>query len=163
MNVVNTRRILILELLTQHIKPGKLYSNIYITSHGYVNVLQGTNWWDPRCKYLISGENIHYVVWGLHLSWSGHKWCWRYQPSATYAPHTTVGALKLYICCIVKLYIMLLVKLIMDIFTNRQHCVKFKGCMSLFKDITVGVPQGRVLGPRLWNLFISDFIHLSTM
>ena len=50
-----------------------------------------------------------------------------------------------------------LVRLIQDFFTNRQHCVKFKGCMSSFKDINVGVPQGTVLGPILWNLFISDF------
>ena len=28
--------------------------------------------------------------------------------------------------------------------------------MSPFKDITAGVPQGTVLGPILWNLFISD-------
>ena len=30
-----------------------------------------------------------------------------------------------------------LVKLIQDFFTNRQHCVKFKGCMSSFKDFSV--------------------------
>ena len=38
-----------------------------------------------------------------------------------------------------------LVRLIQDFFTNRQHCVKFKGCMSAFKDITIDVPQGTVL------------------
>ena len=50
-----------------------------------------------------------------------------------------------------------LVKLVQDIFTQRKHCVKFRGCMSPFKDIAIGVPRGTVLGPLLWNIFINDF------
>ena len=32
-----------------------------------------------------------------------------------------------------------LVKLIQDFFTSRQHCVKFRGYISIFRDVTIGI------------------------
>ncbi len=47
-------------------------------------------------------------------------------------------------------------KVIGDFLTARSGYVSFNGCNSMIFDIRIGCVQGSVLGPRLFNMYMSD-------
>lgn len=45
-------------------------------------------------------------------------------------------------------------------FEHRKQCVKIDGMISSFKDLTIGVPQGSVLGPIFFIVYLNSIFSL---
>ena len=54
-------------------------------------------------------------------------------------------------------------KLLKSYISNRKQYVKYNVNESGFKEIKTGVPQGSIIGPLLFSIYINDLLPLTTI
>ena len=52
-----------------------------------------------------------------------------------------------------------MVKLVHSYLKDRKQIVKVKGFVGILKSMISSVPQGSILGPIPFNIFINDFFY----
>ena len=52
---------------------------------------------------------------------------------------------------------------ILSYLSNRKQCVRINDTYSEFENIIMGVPQGSILGPLLFSLYLFFFILIASM
>ena len=57
-----------------------------------------------------------------------------------------------------------LINIILSILSERTQCIKYHGFTSAYRPSYIGVPQGTIMGPVLWNIFVNtlkpDLAHV---
>ena len=51
--------------------------------------------------------------------------------------------------------------MIQDYLTNRKQCVKLGNSVSSLIDVKIGIPQGSILGPLLFLIYVNDLPNVS--
>lgn len=49
-----------------------------------------------------------------------------------------------------------LIKVVQSFLSDRQQCIKSNGNISDYLPVKIGVPQGTLTGPILWNIFVNS-------
>jgi ribonuclease P/MRP protein subunit RPP40 len=57
----------------------------------------------------------------------------------------------------------MVLKWIESFLVGRSQCVSIAGSSSSFCPVISGVPQGSVLGPILFIIYVNDIAHLTTL
>ena len=50
------------------------------------------------------------------------------------------------------------IRVILNFLTDRSQCVSYMGNKSESQSVKIGVPQGTISGPVLWNIYVADLI-----
>ena len=50
----------------------------------------------------------------------------------------------------------LLIQVVKCFLSDRQQCIKYQNIITEYLPVKIGVPQGTLTGPILWNMFVDD-------
>ena len=53
--------------------------------------------------------------------------------------------------------------LLRSYFLNRKQCVRIGNELSIYRDVTIGVPQGSIIGALQFLLYINDLFTISNL